>query len=481
MSGRCAAWSVAGMGGLLHALITFPNHYLFRTYALDLGLYTHTAWRYLHGQLADTALFQAQVTPMLADHFDLYLVLCSPLLLVFGTWTLLLVQWCSILLGAFGVRRYLLGRGLSARAAISGMALFLGFFGVLAASAFDYHSNVVAAMLLPWWMDAARRGRWRKAWVLFLLMLVAKENIGLWIGMVAGVLALERGVDRTQRRMMITMSMLGFGWSALVIGLLMPALAGDGGYAHLDYQLVGALFPPERGFSPVALVELVRGLFMDVVGGTVHGTAMKVEFWTLLLLSGGWALLVRPAWGLMALPLIAQKMWNDDPAKWSVFGQYGVEFAPLVAMAVPLVLAEWTAARPRTWVWWLAPLLAIGCTIRTMDATTAYIDRSRIRPYKAEHYHRLYDTDRVRALLAAVPQGAVVSAQSSAVPHLALRTQVYQFPIVRDAELIVLLPLDAPYPLDTASYRTAVEVLLHDPAWRAEVEDPAIILLRRVH
>ena len=33
--------SVLIVAGLLYALISLVNHYLFKTYALDLGLYTH--------------------------------------------------------------------------------------------------------------------------------------------------------------------------------------------------------------------------------------------------------------------------------------------------------------------------------------------------------------------------------------------------------------------------------------------------------
>ena len=149
MTSKRATWVVLGIGALLHALVAFPNHYLFRTYALDLGLYTHTAWHYLHGTIHDSTLFQAVAAPMLADHFDLLLVLFSPLLLIFGTWTLPLVQWISIIAGALGVRAFLLTCGSSERLAVSGMAIFLCFFGVFAASAFDYHSNVVATMALP--------------------------------------------------------------------------------------------------------------------------------------------------------------------------------------------------------------------------------------------------------------------------------------------------------------------------------------------
>ncbi|MFT6279801.1 MAG: putative membrane protein, partial [Flavobacteriales bacterium] len=43
----------------MYALISFVNHYLFRTYALDLGLYTNAMQRYISGMAPDTKMFWA--------------------------------------------------------------------------------------------------------------------------------------------------------------------------------------------------------------------------------------------------------------------------------------------------------------------------------------------------------------------------------------------------------------------------------------
>lgn len=464
---------VAILGGLLHALVSFPNHYLFRTYALDLGLYTHAAWTYLNGDLANTALFQDVVAPMLADHFDLYLPLFSPLVLVFGTWTLLILQWSSIIIGAFGVRRYLLTRGMEPSVALVGMAMFFLFFGVFAASSFDYHSNVVAAMLLPWCLDALWRGRWWEALLLCTGMLVAKENVGLWLGSIMAVLALDRSLSLTTRRMAVSLAALSFVWSAIIIGVAMPGLAADGHYAHFDYPVVVGLLHGDR-----SLGDLLRALFVDLEG-TTNGSAIKIEFWLLLLLSGGWAFILRPAWGLMALPLIAQKMWHDEPSKWGVFGQYCIEFAPLLAIAVPMVIATGVSQPTRRWAFFVALVMAMACTIRMMDSTVAHMDRSRIRIYKAEHYARQYDVQRVRNAVASLPPDVAVSAQSPAVPHLALRGRLYQFPILLDAEAIVLMPQESTYPLSEPHYRRFVDSLMSARGWRVELRDTNVILLRR--
>lgn len=70
--------SVFTVAGVLYCLISLVNHYLFKTYALDLGLYTHAMYDYAHFRIDDCGMFKMQPQSILSDHFDLYLVLLSP-------------------------------------------------------------------------------------------------------------------------------------------------------------------------------------------------------------------------------------------------------------------------------------------------------------------------------------------------------------------------------------------------------------------
>src|SRR5690554_7054709 len=63
--------------GLLYATISLVNHYLFRTYALDLGLYTNAIYKYAHFQMADSEMIKSVSEPILGGHFDLYLIIFS--------------------------------------------------------------------------------------------------------------------------------------------------------------------------------------------------------------------------------------------------------------------------------------------------------------------------------------------------------------------------------------------------------------------
>jgi uncharacterized membrane protein len=474
---RKRAFGVLILFAVIHGLVSFPNHHQFRTYALDLGLYTHALWHYAHGSMPDCSLFLDDDQLLLADHFDLYLPLFSPLIHVFGTWTLLVVQWLAVLLGAWGVRRLALAYGAEEPIALLGMCMMLLFFGVFAAMAFDYHSNVVAAMLLPWFMLALRNGRIIRSAILFLLMLIAKENLGFWLGPLALLLATDSRFRWSIRWSAAVMGVAGILWSMIVVGWVMPVLASNQSFAHFDYAILGSSVAD----APSALVkrpwELLRALFIDHVG-VQNGTAVKLEFWLMLVVAGGWSLVLQPRWALMALPIMVQKMWHDDPGKWSVIAHYGVELAPLVGIATALALARIRGAAMR-WLPWCVLVLSLACTIRFMDRTVAYHDRSRIRIYQERHYVKGYDVRAVHRALDAIPLDAVVSAQSPAVPHLALRPTVYQFPIVHEAEYLVFLPTESPYPLDAMTYSETLRVLRGDPGWEIfRVSDGCVVLKR---
>jgi len=465
--------------GLVLGLVSFPNHHQFRTYALDLGLYTHALWHYAHGSVADCALFLENEQSVLADHFDLYLPLLSPLVHVTGTWTLLLVQWFSVLFGAWGVRRLALASGLSPSAAFVGMLTMLLFFGVFGAMAFDYHSNVVAAMLLPWFLLALRLNSLKLSLLLFLLMLVGKETMGFWIGPIALLIATDSTLNRSQRALAGVLGVVGIGWSALIIGWVMPAHASDGAFAHFDYGILGKSAADVPSALLTRPLELFQALFADHIN-VDKGTAIKQEYWLMLMGAGGWALLMQWRLGLMALPIIAQKMWHDDPGKWSVIAHYGVELAPLVGIAVAQVVGG-MRKRPARMIGWFAVVLSLSWTIRFMDRTIAYHDRSRIRIYQAQHYFKEYDVRAVKEALQMIPPDVAVSAQSPAVPHLALRDRVYQFPIVRDAQYLVFLPQESPYPLDAEAYADALAAYRSASDWDLVRETDGCIILKRVH
>ncbi|MEO8732972.1 MAG: DUF2079 domain-containing protein [Flavobacteriales bacterium] len=469
---------VLAVFGVVYALVFVPNHLLFRSYALDLGLYTHAAITYAHGHMADCMLFLGSHQLLLADHFDLHLILWSPLTWLFGQWTLLIVQWVAVLLGGLGMWRWLRALGASNTIATLGMVHFLAFFGIYGAFTFDFHSNVVATMALPWYGLALQQHRRRALWLLLLFMLAAKENMGIWLCAVCVGFAWHYRKDPRLRNLLLLQALLALAWSTVVIGTVMPALSDGGTYANWKY--------PALGSGPLDALRIIASRPMDVFEalldgrGFPSGHAIKVEMLVLLFFAGGWAMLLRPWILLMAVPLLLQKLLHAGPAQWGVLAQYSVEFAPLCTLAIfswPPLLRErrWSNALAG-----VAALLSVAVTVRVLDASIFKENRPKQRFYQVEHYERDYDARAVRELLASIPADVSVSASAPFVPHLVRHVNLYQYPIIDKADAIVLATLEWPYPETLEDLHTACDSLRHSRYWKLERECDGAVLFRKV-
>ncbi|MBK6411358.1 MAG: DUF2079 domain-containing protein [Flavobacteriales bacterium] len=462
---------------IVYALIFVPNQLFFRTYALDLGLYTHAAFAYAHGGMADCMLFLGTSQPLLADHFDLHLMLWSPLTWLFGQWSLLIVQWIAVLVGGWGIWRWLRELGATPVIANLGLIHFLAFFGIYGAFTFDFHSNVVAAMAIPWYGLALHKRRSTEAWLLLLFMLSAKENMGIWLCFVVLGFLLHERKNPALRKLLAWQAVIALMWSAVVIGVVMPALSDGAHYAGWKYPALGDGPIDALGYMAIHPIQVFQAL-LD--GGSVPGgRAIKIEMLVLLFLAGGWAMLMRPWILLMAVPLLLQKLLHAGPAQWGVLGHYSVEFAPLCTLAVFSWALSLRNSRRGKVIAVIATVLSLGVTVRILDASVYKENRAKQRIYHAEHYVRGYDAAAVRQLLQRIPANASVSASAAFVPHLVVHRNLYQFPILGDADVIALATKEEPYPLSVDEFTVALDTLRRSRFW-TEMDrcDGAVVFTR---
>ena len=130
--------------GVFYGLITFVNHYQFRTSSDPLGIYTNAIYDYAHFRANDckllTPLNAELETPFfdnkLSDHFTPIQFVIAPFYHLFGTYTLLIFQWIAILLGGWGVFKFFNEYGKSQW--MGGLAMFhyFAFFAFHSALAF---------------------------------------------------------------------------------------------------------------------------------------------------------------------------------------------------------------------------------------------------------------------------------------------------------------------------------------------------------
>ncbi len=464
--------------GLIYADISLVNHANFRTYALDLGAYTNAMYDYIHGRFNDSMVFKAQAENLWADHFDLYLIVFSPLVLVFGTYTLLIVQIVALLIGGVGVYRCVLYRSSHQHLALMAALSFYCSFGVYAALAADYHSNVVAACVLPWFIDAVHRNLWKRAVLLGICIWIGKENMALWLMFVCIGLAILHRTTPRKAFLLLIFAVFSLMYFVAVIGWIMPSFSLHNAYPHFHYTCLGEGFGSALYHVIAHPIDTLRLLFVNHQGHA-HGDYVKMELHLMVLCSGLPLLFWRPAYVVMLLPIYGQKLFHDQLSMWGIGHQYSIEFVPVMAIGIFDVISTWTSVRTQRVVGWTVVTMQLACSIRWMDRTIYYTPKSHVRIYAPDHYFRKYSTDEAHRLLSSIPEDAIVSAQSPYLPHLSLRDKVYQFPMIHDAQWIVLNRLEAPYPLGQEAFDAQCDALLRDARWEVVEEWPLVVLRGR--
>jgi uncharacterized membrane protein len=245
----------------------------------------------------------------------------------------------------------------------------------------------------------------------------------------------------------------------------MPAFSNGQAYVHFHYSALGTDF----GSAIKYLLANPFSAFETMVGNHTNeplGEGVKAELFLLLCLSGLPILVFRPAYLLMLLPIFFQKLFHDNFHLWGVYAQYCIEFAPVMAVGIFVAIAKIKTATPQRIITSVVLIGSLVGTIKMMDRSVIFTNKSTIRFYQSAHYVRNYDVNTVLRQLAAIPPDAIVSAQSPFLPHLSLRETIYQFPMVKDAEYIVLSRLEGSYPLNEEQFRDALESITLSKSWR---------------
>ena len=462
------------IAGVLYCLISLVNHYLFKTYALDLGYYTHAMYDYAHFRIDDSSMFDAVPQSILSDHFDLYLALLSPLIYIFGSYTLLIVQIVAVLLGGWGVYKLIVLYTDDNWMPIMAATLFFFSFGIIQALAYDYHSNVLTAMMLPWLLYFLKRRKFGLSTLFVVLFVIGKENMSLWLFFISVGLMWDYRKDKQTIWHLVAYAVFSIAYFFIINMIVMPRLGGNGGgfarYAHLgdNYVVIAQRLVTHPW-------ETLKMLFTNTNGISKYD-GIKEEFYICALASGMLLTLLKPNYLLMLIPLLAQKMLAVDSNFWGVSFQYSVEFVPVLVVSSFLVLVKLKNSKWRMALGFALLLSTVLTTFYTIGVPKSTILVDQLCVYQGRHYEQKeFDVRYARELIKMIPDDASVSAASNFVPHLALRDNIQNFAHATK--------IDADYVLITEHYvnykRKGQVVFTNRSEYETVASDGQLHLLRR--
>ena len=467
--------------GVIYCLISLINHYNFRTYAWDLGIYNQTIYDYAHFSINQNTVLQPSTNNILSDHFSLIHFLISPLYWIFKSYTLLVVQIVAILFGGVGVYKCIKEKSKNEKFSVLAMVHFFSLWGIYSALGFDYHDNVVGAMFVPWFIYLLIKEKYLYAFFSFLLLLISKENMILWgIFLALGMLMIHYKNSK-QRFFLIGLTIFSTLFFLLVMKLIMPALADEGKeYVHFRYSILGESF----GEAIVNLfkhpLKYLEAFFTNFLDNT-EAKGIKKEFFFVFLISGGFVMLRKPKYLIILLPILGQKLLSDDYMKWSLNYQYSIEFAPILSIALFEYLSEHIKKHLLKWGL-LAALIAGGITIiKIEDRLPSWSSSINMKFYSKKHYNIDYNRSNVQEAINIIPVNAEVSAEANIVSHLASRKIIYQFPKIDNAKYIILMPNDGyNYPLPKEELDKMIADLILSKKWNILKKNEDVILLKKI-
>ncbi len=444
---------------VIFCLISLVNHYQFRTYALDLGMYNQAVYSYAHFKNAVFTLgTDGREVPFLGTHFSLITVLYSPLSYLFGSYTLLFIQIAAILFGGLAVYNYA-KEHFEENSAVPIVIViqFFGIWGIYSALSFDYHDNVLGAMLVPWFIYFLEKRRLINSAVLLLLILMTKEVMAIWMLFIILGLMIKNRSRKEHRyiRFEIPAAAFCLAYGIMIIGIIMPHIQGsENNLQFIRYSHLGN----SAGEAAISILRKPQMILSLLFGNTLNDPAyngIKTEFHLVLLLSGGIFLLLRPAYLVMLIPVYALKFLSNDYAMWGINYQYSIEFVPIISFALVDFIAK--TKHYRTGIVLALTLLTFAVNVTTMEGRKSkWYNPANTQFYRKIHYEHDLNLKAIHSALKMIEKEAVVSASSNLAPHLAERDSLYHFPVVKNAGYIVLLTKDVTtYPLSSEEYRNS--------------------------
>jgi uncharacterized membrane protein len=346
----------------------------------------------------------------------------------------------------------------------------------------DVNLAIISACFIPILLYYFETRKYVVAFIILILSLFSRENIPLWFIFIFIVLIIQNYKDKKSVWFCIIGIITSIVYFILLFKVIIPSLESPvKHYSLFNYSALGANPGEAISFILKHPFETIKLLFENNFGDPKYN-GVKIEFYIVYLISGGIILLRKPQYLIWFIPIVAQKVLNDDPFRWGIASYYSIEVVTLLPISVFLVLSSITKKK-------LQISLAISVCIATLGMTIYKLDRqnciapwtmypSKEKFYDKRFYERPFDIKKVNKLLSLIPPDAKVSASNMFLPHLAQRQYIYYFPNIQNAEYIILSVFDHFYLQTLNENEISRFKYLSDPKWEVVASEYPVFLLK---
>jgi len=462
---------------LVFTALACARHANFRTHALDTGTMDQAAWNTIHGRILErTPLEQDPQVALRRDNrlvdgkLEVLFIAISALYWLWADPRLLFIlQTAFLAAGAFPLYSLARDKTKSSLAAVALTAAYLLYLPLQYVTMSEFHPPVLMVPFLFLALLGAERRSWPVYWLGLGLALTCRVDAA-FAGLALGVYL----IAIRQRWQGILTIAICLAWLVLDFNVVTPWVKHLYGFRGRD--LLARRFGEVNG-GPWGLIihylthpTLIVSLLLDREKlQTVFDLFMPVGF--LPLFSPG---LTLPAIPILIINLLAESEWQS-----TIHAHYMAPVLPFLFAATAGAIGRLGHRRKRQPI---TMPLASFVLINTLLITIFF---SPYPPGKQFHWENYYQPSsyekNLRRIIALVPDGAVVSAQSDIFPHLSHRRDIYAFPTIADAEYVIV-DLDATAeksPSGFHAFYAQVNELLENPDFGVVAWAGGVLLFQR--
>jgi len=399
----------------------------------DLAIFDQAVWHMSRFEVPSSSIRDVPV--VFGDHFDPVLVFLAPFYWIASdARTLLILQ--GIILLAPAVLIYLWGKEWKiSNFQIAAVSLFyLTSIPVQALANFDFHEIIFAPLFLLLTFYFLIKKRWPYYFLGLFLLLFTKEDLALLVSAVGLFIILE---EKEYFKGLMTF-FLGIIGLIIITGVLMPAMNYAVSY---DYW---KMYPGFENGITEGIIRYIKdpGALFNFLFLT-----MQEKWWTIIffIVSCIIPAIFVPAFVLLAIPVIAERVLSSYPYFGLMRVQYNILFVPIgvIIMFYFLKKTEHSALVKKIQerfdkleISFANLVIAFPLVVNLVFSYQFSYMFSPVENWKSvEEPGR---EEGLQELLQEIPENAAVSASQVFLPHLSHRQQLYTVPRISDADFIIL-------------------------------------------
>jgi uncharacterized membrane protein len=471
--------------GAVYIFMALANHYFFRTVTWDYGVYNFAFWDYSHLRISQSPLTSGT---FLQDHFSLTLMYFIPVFWLLnwltGTYTLIIIQSILILVAGWYSYKLILLKSKDYWLGALTIAYYFLILGRYTTLTCDCNLAVIASCFVPVFLYYFERKKFVIAFLLLVLSLLSRENMPLWFVFIFIVLMIMNRKDKRTVLFCFIGIIISVVYFEVLFKVLIPLIeTPDRKYTLFNYLALGKNPTEAIAFIINHPIEAIKIFFTNHLNVPEYDS-VKSEFFWVYLISGGFVMIYRPQYFIWFIPVVAQKVLNDNFIRWGISTYYAIEIVTLLPVAVFLTISELKNNYLRYSSAILVLMLTFYVTSHKLNPDncvfpwTMHPDKENI--FSKNFFKSDLNISKTYEILALVPENARVSSSNSFVSHLAQRKYIYIFPEVKDADYILLSVSDNSYLNDTPDQMGAKRAkYLNSPYWHIIASEYPVILLKK--